>query len=148
VDQDSTEKATKLKAKKNLESVIDKGKTQQPPFITRGDSSLLDSTKSIGVVLSSTEHDVLKSIKCLKDLEYNRLLENAKLRDENFILVEDASTECSNDDNVDLEALNLICSEIAEWLGDGGCDPLILQTPVSLQKRGHPKQKKNQNKRS
>jgi hypothetical protein len=49
----------------------------------------------------------------IKDLEYNRLLENAKLRDENFVLVEDASTECSNVDNVDLEALNLICSEIA-----------------------------------
>jgi hypothetical protein len=135
VDQDSTEKAAKLKAKKNLESVIDKGKTQQPPsFITRGDASLLNSTKSIGVVLGSTEHDVLKSIKCLKDLEYNRLLENAKLRDEKFVLVEDASTECSNVDNVDLEDLNLICSEIAEGLGDGGCDPLILQTPVSLKK--------------
>jgi hypothetical protein len=30
VDQDSTEKVAKLKAKKNLESIIDKGKTQQP----------------------------------------------------------------------------------------------------------------------
>ena len=75
------------------------------------------------------------------------MLENAKLREENFVLVEDASTVCSNEDIVDLEALNLICSEIAEGLGDGGCDPLILQTPVSQKMRGRHRQKKNHKKR-
>jgi len=137
VDLDSTEKVAKLKAKKNLESATEKGKTQQPhSFISRDDSSLLSSTKSLGVVLGSNDHDIFNSLKCLKDIEHNRLLENAKLREENFVLVEDASTVCSNEDIVDLEALNLICSEIAEGLGDGGCDPLILQTPVSQKMRG------------
>ena len=75
------------------------------------------------------------------------MLENAKIREENFVLVEDASTVCSNEDIVDLEALNLICSEIAEGLGDGGCDPLILQTPVSQKMRGRHCQKKNHKKR-
>jgi hypothetical protein len=45
VDLDSTEKAARLKAKKNLESTLDKGKLQQPPsFIFRDDSSLLNAT--------------------------------------------------------------------------------------------------------
>jgi hypothetical protein len=66
------------------------------------------------------------------------MTKNAKLREENFVLVEDALTVCSNEDSVDLEALNLICSEVAEGLGDGGCDPLILQTPVSQKKEKAP----------
>jgi hypothetical protein len=142
VDLDSTEKTARLKAKKNLESTLDKGKLQQPPsFIFRDDSSLLNATRSIGVVLGNNEHDVFNSLKSLKDQEYNRMTENAKLREENFVLVEDASTVCSNEDSVDLEALNLICSEVAEGLGDGGCDLLILKTPVSPKKRRHPKHK-------
>jgi len=143
VDQDSTEKAAKLKARKNLESALDKGKLQQPTsFTSRDVSSLLTSSKSIGVVLGNNEHDIFNSLKCLKDIEFSRLNENDKLREDNIVLVEDASTVCSNEDNLDLEALNLICSEIAEGLGDGGCDPLILQPPVSLKTRGRPRHKK------
>jgi hypothetical protein len=90
------------------------------------------------VVLGNNDHNAFNALKSLKDQEFFRLAENAKLRDENFVLVEDASTVCSNDDSVDLEALNFICSDIVEGLGDGGCDPLILQTPVSQNKRGRP----------
>jgi hypothetical protein len=67
----------------------------------------------------------------LKDIEYFRLLEDEKLRKESSLFVEDASMVCSTEDNLDLETLNLICSNMAEGLGDGGCDPLILQTPIS-----------------
>ena len=49
--------------------------------------------------------------------------------------LDDASIVCSADDNLDLEALNLICSDISEGLGDGCCDPVCLQTPVSQKKR-------------
>jgi hypothetical protein len=142
VDLDSTEKAARLKAKKNLESTLDKGKFQQPiSFITRDDSSLINATKSLGVVLGNNDHNVFNALKSLKDQEFFRLVENAKLRDENFVLVEDASTVCFNDDSVDLEGLNFICSDIVEGLGDGGCDLLILQTPVSQNKRGRPRHK-------
>jgi hypothetical protein len=56
VDLDSTEKAARLKAKKNLESMLDKGKLQQPPsFISRDDSSLLNATQSIRIVLGNNE---------------------------------------------------------------------------------------------
>jgi hypothetical protein len=96
-----------------------------PLFISRDDSSLFNATKSIGVILGNNEHDIFNSLKSLKDQEYIRMTEIARLREENFVLVEDASTICSNEDSVDLEALNLICPEVAEGIGDGGCDPLI-----------------------
>jgi hypothetical protein len=141
VDLDSTEKAAKMKAKKNLESTLDKGKFQQPPsFIFRDDSSLFNSTKSLGIALGNTDRDVFNSLKSLKDIEYNRIIE-AKMREDNFVLVEEASTVCSNEDSVDLEALNLVCADIAEGLGDGGCDPLILHTPISQKNKRSPKHK-------
>jgi hypothetical protein len=118
-----------------------KNLSNSPSFISRDDSSLLNATQSIGVVLGNNEQDVFNSLKILKDQEYNRMTENAKQREENFVLVEDASTICSNEDSVDLEALNLICLEVAEGLGDGGCDPFILQTPASQKKRRHHKHK-------
>jgi hypothetical protein len=63
------------------------------------------------------------------------------------VLIEDVSLVCSNDDSVDLEALILICSDVIEGLGDGGCDPLILQTFISQSRRGRPKHNKPKNKR-
>lgn len=130
-DQDSTEKAARLKAKKNLELPSDKGKHKQiNSFFLCNDLDILNSSSALGIVLGKTEHETLNSIKCLKDIEYNRMFESSKLRDENLVLVEDASTECSVDDEVDFEALNLICSEIAEGLDGTGCDPEIVQPPV------------------
>ena len=111
VDMDSTEKAAKLKAKKNLDSSIGKGNTQQTlSFVSRDDSSILCSSSSLGVVLGSNDQDVLSSLKRLKDLEHKRMLEVAGLRDENCVLAEDDSTGCSTEDNLDLEALNFICT--------------------------------------
>ena len=144
VDMDSTEKAARLKAQQNLETQTKKGNLQQPlSFNSRDDSSILNAAMSLGVVLGNNEQSVLNSLKRLKDIEHNRLLEDALLRDENCGLAEDASTVYSNDDNVDLDALNLICSDIAEGLGDGGCDPLILQTPLSQSVGGRSSGKKN-----
>jgi hypothetical protein len=136
------DKATKLKAKKNLDSAPGKGKEPQPcSFISRDDSSLLNSAKSLGVVLGDNEQDILNCLKALRDIEGFRLVESKKLVEDNKVVVDDASTICSNDDVLDLEDLNLICSEISEGLGDGGCDPKCLQTPVS-QKKGSRRQKK------
>ena len=132
VDQDSLEKATKLKARNNLDSAADKGKKPQPcSFISRDDSSLLDSTKSLGIVLGANEQAISDSIKFLREVELFRLNGKKGLVEE----LDDASIVCSADDNLDLEASNLICSDILDGLGDGGCDPVCLQTPVSPKKR-------------
>lgn len=84
----------------------------------------------------------MHSLKVLRDVEYNRLSEAANKNIGSCVVVEDASTVCSNEDFVDLEALNLICSDIAEGVGDGGCDSLHLQTPISHKIRGGPRSKK------
>ena len=48
----------------------------------------------------------------------------------------------SEGDILDYEALNLIYAEAAKVLGDEGCDPVCLQSPVS-QKTRPQKNKKN-----
>jgi hypothetical protein len=107
-DHDSVDKATKLKAKKNLDSAPGKGKEPQHcSFISRDDSSLLNSAKSLGVVLGDNEQDILNSLNFLRDIEGFRLVESKKLVEDNKVVVDVASTICSNDDVLDLEDLNL-----------------------------------------
>jgi hypothetical protein len=131
-EQDSLEKATKLKARKNLESSSIKGKETWPlSFDAIDNSILLASTSALGISLGSNEQEVSLSLKSLKDLESHRLSENFNLEVTNKNLVDDVSFVCSLEENMDLDALNLICVEIIEDLGDGGCDPLCLQTPLS-----------------
>ena len=119
------EKATKLKARKNLESKSDKGNNTQPcSFLSRDVSSLLRSTNSLGIILGDNEQDdVINSLNSLREVENFRMSESNKLAE--------ASTYCSDVDILDQKSLNLICSEISKGLGDGGCDPKCLQTPVS-----------------
>jgi hypothetical protein len=142
-DQDSLEKATKLKARKNLDSASSKGKGTIPSsFHLLDDSILLARTKSLGIVLGDNEQDLSLSLSSLRDLEAIRLNGSDRVDVEKNFLLDDVSTDCSCEDNIDLEALNLICSEISEGLGDGGCDPLCLQTPLSQNKRSHSRHKK------
>ena len=60
----------------------------------------------------------------------------------NVANVDETTSICSLDENFDLEALNLICLEITEDLGDGGCDPLCLQTNISHYKKVRAKNRK------
>jgi hypothetical protein len=94
------------------------------------------------VVLGANEQEVSHSLSYLKDLEAQRLCERDTLLNHDLITVEETSSICSLEEKIDLEALNLICSEIAEDLGDGGCDPLCLQTPISQYKKKKYKSRK------
>jgi hypothetical protein len=68
-EQDSMEKATKLKARKNLDSSSGKGnKSQTSSFNTLDDSALLAATSSLGVVLGANEQEVSLSLNSLRDL--------------------------------------------------------------------------------
>jgi len=140
LEQDSLEKATKLKARKNLESSSIKGKESQPlSFDALDDSILLASTSALGISLGVNEHEVSCSLKSLKDVESHRLSEFFNLEESSKNLVDVVSSVCSLEENMDLDALNLICAEITEDLGDGGCDPLCLQTPLSHYKKSRSK---------
>jgi hypothetical protein len=142
-DQDSLEKATKLKARKNMDSASLKGNGIQPQsFNFADDSYLLASTGALGISLGVNEQEISASLLSLKDLESRRLAENIALETHNRAL-DDASTVCSGDENLDLESLNLICADIADDLGDGGCDPSCLQTPVSQIKKSRSKRNKS-----
>jgi len=78
----------------------------------------------------------------LRDIESRRMSESKCLHIETNSLLGDASSVCSLDENLDLDALNLICAEISEDLGDGGYDPVCLQTPISHLKKSRSKNKK------
>lgn len=148
-DQDSLKKAAKLKARQNLEIASVKGNDpQSSSFIFRDDTYLLNSTKSLGVLLGDNDHDIYNSLKSLREMEGQRLIESKNLAELNKVAVDDTSTVCSNKDCIDLEDLNLICSEIAEGLGDGGCDPKCLQTPVSHKKGSKKGSRPNKKKKS
>ena len=136
LDQDSLEKASKLKACKNLDSSPGEGnRFFTNSFHTVDDSILQSSINSLGIAIGSSEKEVSLSLTSLRDIEVHRLNENIRLEKDLFF--DDASTLCSIEENIDLEALNFICSEVSEGLGDGGCNSLCLQTPVSPKKRSH-----------
>ena len=59
--------------------------------------------------------------------------------------IEDVVSVSSNEEYLKLEELNYICSDVAESLGDGGCDPKCLKAPIS-HCRGTKKIKNKKNK--
>jgi hypothetical protein len=140
LDQHSLEKATKLKARKNLDASSVKGNETLPhSFDILNDSMLLPTTSLLGISLGSNEQEVSLSLKSLRDIEFARMSANNSLEEESKAMLDDTSTVCSLEENMDLEALNLICAEISENLGDGGCDSLCLQTPISHSKKSRSK---------
>jgi len=141
-DQDSLEKASKLKARKNLDTPLDKGKEPKTfSFNALDDSSFLATTNSLGVRLGNNEQEIALSIKLFKDLESTRISEAEQRVGNTKIDLDEAVSVSSIDDNLDLEALNLICADVSQGLGDGGCDPLCLQPPVSQNRKASNKKR-------
>jgi hypothetical protein len=135
-DQDSLEKATKLKAHKNLDYPSDKGNKIQPSsFNTLDDSTLLASTSSLGIVLGASAQEVSLSLSSLRDLESQRLSERDFSLNHVSTILDETSTVCSLDENLDLQSLNLICSEVAEDLGDGAVTLYVYRPPYHNSKR-------------
>ena len=66
-DQDSVQKAAKLKARQNLEFASDKGKNVQlSSFIFQDDTYLLNSTKSLGILLGNNDLEINNSLELLR----------------------------------------------------------------------------------
>jgi hypothetical protein len=87
------------------------------------------------VVLEANEQEVSLSLNSLRDLEVQRLCESGKLVNHNITNLDETSSVCSLEENLELEALNLICSDITEDLGDGGCDLCVYRPPYHSIKR-------------
>jgi hypothetical protein len=92
-DQDSLEKATKLKARKNLDSSSSKGnKPQTSSFNTFDDPTLLAAASSLGLVLGSNEQEVSNSLNSLRDLVGKRLSESKLLVNHNVANVDETTS--------------------------------------------------------
>jgi hypothetical protein len=152
-DQDSVEKAAKLKARKNLEEFTPKGNSEIPSFNLFNDELLVEMSNQIGVNLGNSQDAISQSISMLRQHEIlwsksvidlgNTLDESGQVVQNCNVTDHDENSVGSIEDNPDIEALNLICEEVAECLGDGGCNPFDLQTPVSLNKNKSVKKKKS-----
>jgi hypothetical protein len=126
------EKATKLKARKNLDDTTNKGNSSQNlSFNKLVDSDIIARTSSLGVVLGKTEDAVLSTVNSLREIEITRMNESVSLKEGKINNLAEVTTESSIDEGINLEALNFLCSDITDCLCDGGCDPTDLQTPVS-----------------
>lgn len=132
-DQDTMEKATMLKAKKNPDGTPNKGNPSTvSSFINFENSVLASKVASLGVSLGSSGEQVNKALVRLKSVEKGRLHERVQL--EQQTLQED---EGSVDGDIDLQALSSLCNDLTDCVGDGDCDLNDLQFSISpTNKRG------------
>ena len=108
--------------------------SQHSSFVPLSDDIIAERTASLGIVLGNNASEIVKTVYNLKELEERRLSEVVCLQNSLDTNTDNISV-CSQDESIDLETLNLLWSEISECLGDGGCDPLVLQTPLIAQRR-------------
>jgi hypothetical protein len=142
-DQDTLEKATMLKAKKNLDGTPNKGNPSSvSSFFNVENSVLASKVASLGVSLGSSGEQVNKALVRLKSVEKGRLHERVQLEQQN--LQED---EGSVDGDIDLQALSSLCNDLTDCVGDGDCDLNDLQFSISptIKKGSRGRKKKNKN---
>ena len=132
-----------LKAKKNLDGTPNKGNNSTiSSFIDLEDSVLASKVVSLGVSLGSSSEQVTEALKKLKSVEKGRLLERVQL--EQQITQED---EASVDGDIDLQALNSLCNDLTDCVGDGECDLNDLPCPISPAKKKGSKGRRKKNKK-
>jgi len=103
-DQDSVEKAAKLKARQNLEFASDKGKNVQPnSFIFQYDTCLFNSTKSFGILLGNNDLEINNSLELLRSTEYQRMVDSKNLMFNDKKEIEDVVSVSSNDEYFTLQ---------------------------------------------
>jgi hypothetical protein len=111
-----------------LEFASDKGKNiQLSSFIFQDDTCLFNSTKSLGILLGNNDLEINNSLELLRSTEYQRIVDSKNLMFNDKKGIEDVVSVSSNEEYLNLEELNYICSDVAESLGDGGCDPKCLK---------------------
>jgi len=124
-DQDSLQRAAKLKAKRNLEESTKQGNSSSVNSFSALDNSVIAAKfSSLGVCLDVSNFSCSEQLDCLKSVEKD-MLSCAKRSEveknwESVSLLLDDSDELWGDD-IDILALNHICGEMAEGPSDGDC---------------------------
>jgi len=111
-DQDSVEKASKLKAKKNLDDTS-KGNIDQS-FLSFPNDSVISCSRNLGICLGSSLPHSITVIEDLKSLERARL----KMDFNTAAECSDPLVSEEEEEEVDLTNLNHLCSDLVEGTTD------------------------------
>ncbi|CAN6175788.1 unnamed protein product [Urochloa humidicola] len=129
-DQDSIERAAKLKAQKNLEDPKPSGTNSAISFNSFLDATVVNNIGSVGVSLGVDVDRVNSSVCLLKSIEENRLSENLDLGYLNDASkLDGCDIEKNDDEELDIPALNTLCAELMEGLSEGDGDLSLPATP-------------------
>jgi hypothetical protein len=111
VDEDSSTRAERLKAKQNLDGP---GTLKSKSFLALSDSKVVNNTTTLGVSLGK---DVRKSIACLKEVEHNRLLQASNSEPKHIDtcqLYDEEVSDMDSDLGLDQHAIQHLVGDIAE----------------------------------
>lgn len=142
-DEDSLERATKLKAKRNLDAPHKNG-TDLFSLAPLDDSTIFSNIDNVGVSLGSS----VNFSTFVNELKWNELsklrvsvLVNRNLNDD---LVDVGVENMEMEEEFDRLALNLLCGDLVEGVSDGDCEPLFaLQDSPRNKNSSFGKRKKN-----
>jgi hypothetical protein len=111
VDEDSSTRAERLKAKRNLDS---QGMYASKSFLSFSDDKILSSITSLGISLGNK---VDKGLENIKRLEHNRLIDASKDKttfDKEGSSDEEVASETDSDMGFDQNAINHLIGDIAD----------------------------------
>jgi hypothetical protein len=139
-DQDSTERAAKLKARKNLEEPNNSGNILNTSFLSFSNDEVAHNISKVGVLLGSTDTSVSKSINNLKHVERSRLHVLPKQKELHASSKQLDYDLTDSEDELDLLAINQLCGEIVEGMSEGEandlCDLQVVPKKINqVQKR-------------
>jgi len=123
-DQDSTERAAKLKARKILEEPNNSGNILNTSFLSLSNDEVAHNISKVGFLLGSNVTSVSKSINNLKHVERSRLHVLPKQKELHASSKQLVYNLTDSEDELDLLAINQLCGEIAEVMSEGEASDL------------------------
>jgi len=141
VDVDSVEKASKLKAKKNMDVPQNKGNDNLISFTSLDESTVLSNISNVGISISSSVN-VSSFVSDLKAAELGRLKESVNIHkgvlndSEEFL------------ENVEEFALETLCGNLVEGVSDVDCELELALLLTSHRKKISFKQEEKKDKKS
>ena len=142
-DQDSTERAAKLKACKNLEEPNNSGNILNASFLSFSNDEVAHNISKVGVLLGSNDTSVSKSIRNLEHVERSRLHVLPKQKELHASSEQLDYNLTDSADELDLLAINQLCGEVAEGTSEGeAIDLCDLQVVPQKNKSSSKKKKK------
>jgi len=132
------EKASKLKAKKNLDVPQNKGNDNLISFTSLDESTVLSNISNVGISISSSVN-VSSFVSDLKAAELSRLKESVN---KNKVILNDSEEILENVEEFDPIALETLCGNLVEGVSDVDCELELALQPTSHRKKSASSKKK------